>query len=298
MSEFILPDAPEGFSHQFARVNGLRFHYVTGGSSDGYPLILLAGFPESWFAWRHVMPYLADKYRIVAVDLPGQGDSDKPLSGYDTQTVAKRLHSFISSLKLGSYFLAAHDIGAWVAFPYAMMYGEEIKALTLMDAGIPGISLPDKLPTDSDKSWKTWHFAFHAVADLPEALLSGRERIYLEWFFREKTANHCCYGEAEMKEYERLLKAPGGLRSALAYYRALSLSASQNAELASSQRLTMPVLGLSADQGSIPDMAASVKAFGENVYGHIIADCGHFQPEEQPEAVSGALTRFFGQYTG
>ncbi|MBT8500609.1 hydrolase [Pantoea agglomerans] len=297
MTALTIPDAPDGFRHQFTRVNGLRFHYVTGGRPDGYPLILLAGFPESWFAWRHVMPYLADKYRIVAVDLPGQGDTDKPLSGYDTQTVATRLHNFIASLKLGSYFLAAHDVGAWVAFPYAMMYGEEIKALTLMDAGIPGVSLPDKLPTDSEKSWKTWHFSFHAVADLPEALLAGRERIYLEWFFREKTVNHRCYGEAEMLEYERLLKAPGGLRAGLAFYRALSLSAAQNAELARQRRLTMPVLGLSSDQGSIPDMAATVRALGEDIHGQMISDCGHFQPEEQPEAVARALAHFFGQYT-
>ncbi len=209
MSALMLPAAPDGFSHHFSRIEGLRFHYVTGGREDGFPLVLLAGFPESWFAWRHVMLPLADQYRIIAVDLPGQGDTDKPLSGYDTQTVATRLHAFIDSLGLGSYFLAAHDVGAWVAFTYAMLYGEEIRALTLMDAGIPGISLPDKLPSASDKSWKTWHFAFHAVADLPEALLAGRERIYLEWFFREKAANHSCYGETELSEYERLLKTPG-----------------------------------------------------------------------------------------
>jgi len=296
MSAFMLPDAPEGFSHHFTRADGLRFHYVTGGRQDGIPLVLLAGFPESWFAWRHVMSHLADKYRIIAIDLPGQGDTDKPLSGYDTQTVATRLHAFVASLELGSYFLAAHDVGAWVAFPYAMMYGDEIRAMTLMDAGIPGVSLPDKLPSDSDKSWKTWHFSFHAVADLPEALLAGRERIYLEWFFREKTVNYRCYGEAEIAEYERLLKAPGGLRAGLAFYRALSRSAAQNAELARQRRLTMPVLGLSADQGSVPDMAATLRAFGDEIYSQQITDCGHFQPEEQPEAVARALELFFGQY--
>lgn len=297
MSASLFPDAPDGFSHQFTRADGLRFHYVTGGRRDGYPLILLAGFPESWFAWRHVMPYLADKYRIVAVDLPGQGDTDKPLSGYDTQTVAARLHTFIASLELGSYSLAAHDVGAWVAFPYALMYGEEIRALALMDAGIPGVSLPDKLPTDSETSWKTWHFSFHAVADLPEALLAGRERIYLEWFFRAKAVNYRCYGEAEIAEYERLLTAPGGLRAGLAFYRALSLSAAQNAELAGQRRLTMPVLGLSADQGSIPDMAAALRAFGDNIHSRQISECGHFQPEEQPEAVARALAQFFDHYT-
>lgn len=288
-----LPDAPAGFAHQFGRADGLRFHYVTGGLENGPVLVLLAGFPESWFAWRHVMAHLAGRYRIVAIDLPGQGDSDKPLSGYDTQTVARRLHAFIDSLALGPYYLAAHDVGAWVAFPYAMMFGDEIRALTLMDAGIPGVSLPEMLPSSSDKSWKTWHFSFHAVTDLPEALLQGRERLYLEWFFKEKTANPTCYGETELAEYQRLLTAPGGLRAGLAFYRSLAESAQQNKGLAQNHRLRMPVLGLSADQGSIPDVAATLKPYGDNVHGDTITACGHFQPEEQPEAVANALARFF-----
>jgi pimeloyl-ACP methyl ester carboxylesterase len=293
MPGITLPNAPVGFAHHFGQADDLRFHYVIGGRADGPVLVLLAGFPESWFAWRHVMGHLADRYRIVAIDLPGQGDSSKPLSGYDTQTVARRLHSFIDSLALGPYYLAAHDIGAWVAFPFAMMFGEEIRALTLMDAGIPGVSLPEMLPSSSDKSWKTWHFSFHAVADLPEALLQGRERIYLEWFFKEKTANPNCYGETEIAEYERLLRAPGGLRAGLAFYRSLSESARQNKALAKSNRLLMPVLGLSADQGSIPDVAATLRPYGDKVYSETIMECGHFQPEEQPEAVAQALARFF-----
>jgi pimeloyl-ACP methyl ester carboxylesterase len=268
----------------------LRFHYVSGGLVDGPVLVLLAGFPESWFAWRHVMLHLADRFRIIAIDLPGQGDSDKPMSGYDTRTVAQRLHRLIDSLALGRYYVAAHDVGAWVAFPFAMMFGDDIRGLALLDAGIPGVSLPAMLPTSS---WKTWHFSFHAVADLPEALLQGRERIYLEWFFREKSANPHCYGEPEIAEYERLLKAPGGLRAGLAFYRSLSESAQQNKALAEHHRLRMPVLGLSADQGSITDMAATLRPYGDDVHAATIADCGHFQPEEQPEAVADALARFF-----
>src|SRR4051812_44971085 len=109
------PTAPAGFAHHFATVRGLRLHYVTGGVEDGIPVVLLAGFPESWYAWRKVMPELARTFRVIAIDLPGQGDSDRPLDGYDTQTVARRVHGLVEHLSLGRYCLAAHDVGAWVA---------------------------------------------------------------------------------------------------------------------------------------------------------------------------------------
>jgi pimeloyl-ACP methyl ester carboxylesterase len=111
--------------------------------------------------------------------------------------------------------------------------------------------------------------------------------------FQGKTANPTCYGETELAEYERLLTAPGGLRATLAFYRSLAESAQQHKDLAQHHRLRMPVLGLSADQGSIPDVAATFKWYGDNVHGDIIKACGHFQPQEQPEAVGHALVRFF-----
>ncbi|WP_027211399.1 alpha/beta fold hydrolase [Burkholderia sp. WSM2232] len=288
-----LPAAPEGFDHKFATVKGLRFHYVEGGADGEHTIVLIAGFPESWYAWRKVMPLLGSRSRIIAIDLPGQGDSDRPLDGYDTQTVAQRVHDLLAHLGLKRYCLAAHDVGAWVAFPYAHLFGEEIQALTLMDAGIPGITLPDMLPSSSSSSWKTWHFSFHAVPDLPEMLLAGRERAYLEWFFWTKTANPACYGEEDIAEYLRTYCAPGGMRSGLAFYRAAALSAEQNRAMSRDRNLTMPVLGLSADQGSIPDISAALRPFATDVRGATIANCGHFQPEEQPEAVANALARFF-----
>lgn len=290
-----LPAAPQGFAHHFASVNGLRFHYVDGGAShaDAPVIVLLAGFPESSYAWRKVMPLLGQQYRVLAIDLPGQGDSDRPLDGYDTQTVAQRTHSLLAHLGIRRYHLAAHDVGAWVAFPYAHLFADEIQALVLMDAGIPGVTLPDALPSASDRAWKTWHFSFHAVPDLPEILLAGRERAYLEWFFWSKTADPTCYGEAEIAEYLRIFTAPGGMRAGLSFYRSAALSAQQNAALAAVRPLPMPVLGLSADQGSIADMSAALRPFASHVSGATLAHCGHFQPEEQPAAVAEALQRFF-----
>jgi pimeloyl-ACP methyl ester carboxylesterase len=282
-----------GFEHRFETVNGLRLHYVTGGKPEGDVIVLLAGFPESWFAWRKVMGLLGTAYRIVALDLPGQGDSDRPVDGYDTQTLANHVHGLLQQLGVTRYFLAAHDVGAWVAYPYSVLFSHEVRRLALLDAGIPGITLPDALPTAPDRAWRTWHFAFHALPDLPETLISGREREYLDWFLRRKTANPDTFTDSDLEEYLRILKKDGGLRSGLAYYRAAHVSAKQNGELKERGMLKVPLLALGSDQGSIADMATPLRAFFADVQGRTISHCGHFLPEEQPHAIANELTAFF-----
>jgi microsomal epoxide hydrolase len=122
------PDpALASFEHRFATVSGLRLHYVTGGKEDGNVAVLLAGFPESWFAWRKVMPLLGQSYKVIALDLPGQGDSDRPQAGYDTKTIATTVHGLIEQLGTTRYFLAGHDVGAGVAYPYAALFGDEVR---------------------------------------------------------------------------------------------------------------------------------------------------------------------------
>lgn len=286
------PSLP-GFDHRFATVDGVRLHYVAGGRAGADTVVLLAGFPQSWFAWRKVMPLLARAHGVVALDLPGQGDSDRPEGGYDTGALAAAVHGLLGQLGLERYFLAGHDVGAWVAYPCAARHGGEVRRLALLDAGIPGITLPDALPTAPERAWRTWHFAFHVVPDLPEALIAGRERPYLDWFLRRKTADPGTFSDADFAEYLRVFTRPGSLRAGLAYYRAAALSARQNRELGQRGKLTMPVLALSADQGSIPDMAAPLAAFADDVRGATIAHCGHFMPEEQPEAVARELLAFF-----
>jgi pimeloyl-ACP methyl ester carboxylesterase len=282
-----------GFEHRFETVDGVRLHYVVGGRKAGDMVVLLAGFPESWYAWRKVMPLLAPTFRIIAPDLPGQGDSDRPASGYDTQSLAVAIHGLLRQLDVRRYCLAGHDVGAWVAYPYTALFSDEVRRLALLDAGIPGITLPEALPTAPDRAWRTWHFAFHAIPDLPEALITGRERDYLDWFLRRKAANPETFSDLDMEEYLRVFKKDGGLRAGLAYYRAAAVSAQQNRDLAARGRLTVPVLALGADQGSILDMASPLKAFAQDVRGSVVTHCGHFIPEEQPQTVAKALTDFF-----
>lgn len=282
----------EGFTRGFATVDGVRIHYVIGGRADGQALVLFPGFPQSWYAWRKILPALGDHYRIIALDLPGQGDSDRPSSGCDTTNVATIVHDLMQKLGVERHFLVAHDIGAWVAYPYAALYGSSVLGLAILDTGIPGISLPDALPWSSEVAWRTWHVAFHNVAELPEALIEGRERIYLNWFLQRKAANPQVFSDADFDEYYRVFMS-NGLKGGLAYYRAVSVSAKQNRELSDKGLLAMPVLAVRADQGSMPDLVAQLQKIATNVRGTAIVNSGHYLAEEQPEALARELRNFF-----
>ncbi|TVT62152.1 alpha/beta hydrolase [Amycolatopsis rhizosphaerae] len=281
-----------GFTHRWVDAEGIRLHAVEGGHPTGPAVVLLAGFPQTWWAWRKAMPGLAERFHVIAIDLPGQGHSDRPHDSYDTHTVASRVQTAVTALNVSKYWLVAHDIGAWVAFSLALKYEEHLHGVALLDAGIPGITLPDAIPTDPDRAWKTWHFAFHLVPDLPEKLLAGRERDYVDWFLKVKALPPNTFDSAEIDHYAAAVAAEGGLRASLAYYRDAAESARRNHDALGRQHLTVPVLGISSSHGSIPDMAASVSPWAENATGVVIPHAGHFIPDEQPDAVVDALTAF------
>lgn len=219
-----------GFTHRWVDAEGIRLHAVEGGRSAGPTVVLLAGFPQTWWAWRKVMPDLAERFHVIAIDLPGQGHSDRPEGHYDTHTVASRVQAALDALDVPKYWLVAHDIGAWVAFSLALRHEERLHGVALLDAGIPGITLPDSIPTDPERAWKTWHFAFHLVSELPETLLTGREREYVKWFLKTKTLLPDAFDGAEIDHYAAAIAAEGGLRASLAYYRDAAESARRNHE--------------------------------------------------------------------
>lgn len=275
--------------HRTVNADGIAFHTVTAGK--GPTVILTAGFPQSWYAWRRVIPLLAEHFHVIAVDLPGQGDSDKPADGYDTETTARRLRSCLHQIGVDRYLYVGHDIGAWVGYPYAHHFGSEMQGLVLLDANIPGVTLPATLTLGPD-NWRTWHFLFNSVPDLPEALLAGRERILIEWFFNRKTANfRSTFTREDIDEYERVYALPGGLRGMLGYYRAIHDDANQNAQL-KDVRLQIPVLALGGDMGAAPDLYEKVKPLANDVRGGVITNSGHYIPEEQPHAVANAIVEF------
>ena len=277
------------FDHHVADLGDVRLHYVTAGQGD--PLVLLAGFPQSWYAWRKVIPRLAERFRVIAIDLPGQGDSSKPESGYDTKAMAAVVHRLIERLGVGPVYLAAHDVGAWVAYPLAAGHPSAVRAVALLEAGIPGVALPYDLPVRA-ASGKMFHFLFHLLPDFPEQLIAGREREYVSWFLRAKAFDPGDFTEADIDEYTRCFAAPGGVRAGLGWYRAVPLDADQNRELAA-RPLGMPVLGIGGRYGSTPDIGDDLRKVARHVETETLDDCGHYPPEEQPAAVAGRLLRFF-----
>ncbi|MGA7009286.1 MAG: alpha/beta fold hydrolase, partial [Nitrososphaeraceae archaeon] len=157
------------FSHHTATVNGIQLHYVTGGHGD--PVVLLHGWPETWYSWHRVMPALAKNYTVIAPDLRGLGDSSKPPTGYDGKTVAEDIHQLVTQLGFRTIFLVGHDIGTQVAYSYAAEHPTEVRKLVVMELTIPGFVPAGRMPL--------WWAVFHQTPDVPEALVAGKEMMYL-----------------------------------------------------------------------------------------------------------------------
>ena len=266
---------------------GLRFHYFDQGA--GFPALLLSGFPQSSYAWRKVIPQLAGEYRVIAVDLPGQGDSDRPPDGYDTLTVARRLDRFVSELGLNRFHLVGHDVGAWVAFTYAGTFRSKIETLSVIDAGIPGISLRSEIRLQEARN--RWHFLFQQIPELAETVVTGHEQAYITWFFRNKAARQNVFTEDDIKEYTRVYSAPGAMAASFKFYQAIPESAEQNQALAAS-KFPFPVLAIGGERGSTPNIGHDLSLIAPNTRG-LVFSCGHYIPEEDPERLAQELREFF-----
>lgn len=285
------------FRHGTASVDGVRLHYVEGG--QGEPVLLLPGWPQSWYVWRYVMPLLAAAgRRVIAVDPRGMGDSDRPADGYDLRTVAAELHGLIGALGLagtGGIDVVGHDIGTWIAYALAADWPTDVRRLAVFDAALPGVSVPPPGGIPSEQAnVKSWHFGFNRLDDLPELLLQGRERAFLTWLFRAKAVRPWTIDSADLDEYVRVNEAPGATRAALSYYRyGFSAAGLEQNRARGARKLTMPVLAYGADGGVGGALLATMRLVADEVEGGIFDNCGHYMPEEAPQAVVAQLTRFF-----
>ena len=274
--------------HHTALVNGIRLHYVQAGNSDT-AIVLLHGSPKTWYEWRLIMPVLAQNFTVIAPDLRGFGDSDKPESGYDKKTVAKDIHELLSQLGFSSIYLVGHDIGSTAAYAYASLYPNEVKKLVFLDVPPLGIGPQEWAPN-------LWHMQFHMTPELPEALLDGKIRTYLRWFYGDGwmhgTPKSLTISEADMDEYVRTYSQPGAIKTWLAHYRAFPQDMQDNAEFVKT-KLTMPVLTIGGEE-TLGDWAYKVMSLAaESVQSVLVKNCGHWIPEEAPEELLQHLTAFF-----
>jgi len=276
------------FTHRKTRARDIELHYVEGGS--GEPVLLVPGWPQSWYAWRHVMPALANSHHVIAIDPPGLGDSARP-KNYDTASIAAHIDAFLDALKLDSVSFVGHDIGAWIGYAYAARHARKVRRLALIDAAIPGIAPADAYALTPERIDKTWHFYFNALPGLPEALVAGRERMFLSWLFGARATNKSAIDGAALDEYTRVYSAPGAMQSGFEYYRAIFDSIAQNRATAA-KKLPMPVLAIGGERWLGPSMQKMLGPAAEKLRMEIIPGSGHFVPEEAPEAVIRLLEEF------
>ena len=276
---------------------GLRIHYVTAGAGPR-TVLLLHGFPQTWWEWRKVIPALVNAgWHVVAPDYRGAGESWRPAGGYDKRTMAGDLHRLLRHhLRIsGPIALVGHDIGLMVAYAYAQAYRDEVSHLVVVDAPLPGTAVFDRLRADA----RVWHFAFHGARDVAEMLVAGRERPYLQAFFNVRIFDPSAVGADDFDVYVSAYSAPGAMRAGFELYRAFDRDAEDNrASLQHNGMLTLPVLavgGAISTSGSL--IAEMMREVAPNVSECRVPQTAHWVPEENAGAFSTALLDFIGETT-
>ena len=238
------------------------------------------------------MPLLTPHYRVIAIDPPGIGDSDPLPGGSDTRAVAAFLHRLLEKLGEQRFFLVGHDIGAWIGYVLAALHPQAVRRLVVIDALAPGLAPAQGYAFEKERIVKNWHFFFNALPELPEILIAGREREYLRFLLRTRSADFArTFTEADVEEYARSYSQPGAMAAGFSYYRAIFESGSQNLALAS-RKLDMPVLAVGGELWMGAIMKPMFEKVADNVAGAVIPGCGHFVPEEAPEELAKTILDF------
>ncbi len=255
-------------------------------------MVLLHGYPQTWFMWRKVLPELAKRYTVIAPDLRGAGGSDAPASGYDKKTLARDVHDLLAQLGLErDICLVGHDIGTMVAYAYAAAYGDQVSKLVLTEAPIPDQGLY-QAPSLTPNGPGLWNFGFFSLPNgLPEQIVAGREKLWVDRFTDSMEVQKTGIGADEVAEYARYLQDDAHLRASFEYFRALPQDIADNAEYAKT-KLTMPVLALGAQASLGNAVSRQAAHYASNVSGGVIEDCGHWIFEERPAELTSKLLEF------
>ncbi len=277
------------FTSRFAVANGIRQHYVIGGK--GEPLVLLHGWPETWWEFHKVMPALAEHYRVIAVDLRGGGDTDTPASGFDKKTMARDIYELIRVLGYSSVNIAGHDIGSMVAYSFAANHPEATRKVAMLDVSHPDSSYYEfRMLKAPGQPFFPWWFAFNQVPQLPEQLVSGRARYLIDWMFDNLLVNQAAVSNFDRAVYAAAYNRPEGIRGGNGWY---ATFVQDIADLATYSKVTAPILGL-VNSLFYPNMAAVLPTQGTDVTVHEVTNTGHYFVEERPEVVIDEFRAFFG----
>src|SRR5258707_11211276 len=264
-------------------VDGLELHYLTAGK--GPSVILLHGYAETSRMWRPIMPILAERFTVIAPDLPGIGDSGIPDSGLDMKTSATRIHALVRALGVEKARVVGHDIGLMVAYAYAAQFPAETEKLVVMDAFLPGVEGWEAVYNNP----AIWHFRFHGPT--PEALVQGRGRTYFEHFWNNFAADKTrSIPEADRKAYAAAYARPGRMHAGWAYFVSFQQAAKDFAQL-SQTKLTIPVLSIGGEKSLGNALARHMKFVATNVTVVVLTGTGHWILEENPKATTDALMK-------
>ncbi|MFC0682653.1 alpha/beta fold hydrolase [Lysobacter korlensis] len=289
------PGLPDGFTETFTSryisVGDLRLHAVVGG--DGPALLLVHGWPENWYAWRHAMPALAQDYTVIAVDQRGIGLSDKPQGGYDPASLATDLIGLMDALGHERFAVAGHDTGFAISYALGADYPDRVQRLVLAEIpGAPGTTPAPPLFTPAPLNDRLWHIPFNRAETLPELLVAGREDVFFGYEFAIQGGN---LPQEAIDYYVGLLSNPESLRGSFGWYRAFDAMLAQNQERAT-RPLSMPVLAIGGERSWGGHVGEGVQAVAENVTSVVISGAGHWVAEEAPGQVLAALTEFLAPY--
>lgn len=275
-----------GFEHRDAQLDdGVRIHYLIGGA--GPPIVLLHGYPETWYAWHKVMPQLALRYTVIAPDLRGFGDSSHPAGGYDRKTMAADIREVVRRLGYDRVLLAGHDWGGSTAATWATTWPAEVRRLVVIEAQ------PRGPWSEHDPDFKEpWFYGFHRIPGFAETIVAGHERQYLTWFYRSFALAPDAIAEADIDEYMRSYGAPDGMRPGFELVRALPVDVENN-RAAMARRIDLPVLAVGGDRSLGRRVAENLAHLASNVQPVVVENCAHFVLEEQPAITAELILRFF-----
>jgi pimeloyl-ACP methyl ester carboxylesterase len=277
------------FSSHTVNLSQTKLHYVRGGT--GKAIILLHGFPQNWYEFHKILPRLAKKFTVIAVDLRGIGGSLPAMEAFDAATLANDIRELAQHLKINKFYLAGHDIGGMVAYAYARLYPESLTGVMILDVPLPGVEPWEKIKAEP----ALWHFAFHQTEKVPELIIGGRELVYFrEGFFNRFTKNPQAISDEAARYFAKSYSTPAQLKAGLGFYRAFP--ANERFNRSQTTPLKVPVVLAGGDNavGRLnPQIADGLKKLGvESVLVETIKDSGHYVLDEQPEQVAELIERY------